>query len=74
MNEEIEEILEQFANIFTDSLRMLQEEIEENKDLKNQLNDIHSNFCKFNWQESNGKQIYNQLKELFESIYRKENK
>ena len=46
----------------------------ENKELKKQLNDIHSNFCKFNWKESNNRQVYNQLKELYESIYRKGNK
>jgi cell division protein FtsB len=44
----------------------------ENKELKKQLNDIHSNFCKFNWKESNNRQVYNQLKELYESIYRKD--
>lgn len=48
--------------------------IKEYKELKKQLNDIHSNFCKFNWKESNNRQVYNQLKELYESIYRKGNK
>ena len=48
--------------------KVLEKQIEE---LESQLIDIHSNFCKFNWKESNGEQVHNQLKELYESIYRK---
>lgn len=44
---------------------------EENKQLYRQLQDIHENFCKFDWQNSNPKQLHNQLAELYESIYRK---
>lgn len=56
-------------NQYTSAIENL---IKEYKELKKQLNDIHSNFCKFNWKESNGKQVYNQLAELYESIYRKD--
>lgn len=52
-------------------LNLIEKQEENNKKLKNQLTDIHSNFLKFNWEESNGKQVHNQLKELYESIYRR---
>ena len=51
-------------------LYLYNKEKEKNKELKKQLQDIHDNFCKFNWKESNGEQVYYQLKELYESIYR----
>jgi len=80
----LEEFLEQYnasypeekewVAIYPNQIQAIENLIQENKELKKQLNDIHSNFCKFNWQESNGKQVYNQLAELYESIYRKENK
>ena len=33
---------------------------------------IHENFCKFDWKNSNGEQVHNQLKELYESIFKNE--
>lgn len=51
-------------------LDLYNKEKEKNKELEKELCDIHSNFCKFNWKESNGVQVYNQLKELYNSIYR----
>lgn len=33
---------------------------------------IHENFCKFDWKNSNGEQVQNQLKELYESIFKNE--
>ena len=58
------EILLNFKDLYN-------KEKEKNKELEKQLKDIHSNFCKFNWKESNGKQVYNQLAELYKSIYKK---
>lgn len=52
-------------------LNLIKKQQTEIKNLKMQLQDIHDNFCKFNWKESNPKQVHNQLKELYESIYRK---
>lgn len=36
------------------------------------LQKIHDNFCKFDWKNSNGEQVHNQLKELYESIFKNE--
>lgn len=33
---------------------------------------IHENFCKFDWKNSNGEEVHNQLKELYESIFKNE--
>lgn len=33
---------------------------------------IHENFCKFDWENSNGEQVHNQFKELYESIFKNE--
>jgi hypothetical protein len=33
---------------------------------------IHENFCKFDWKNSNGEQVHNSLKELYESIFKNE--
>ena len=41
-----------------DLLNLYNKEKEKNKELEKQLQDIHDNFCKFNWKESNGKQVY----------------
>ena len=60
-----------FQEVLQRLLDLYQKEKEKNKELEKQLNDIHDNFNKFNWQESNAKQIHNQLAELYESIYRK---
>ena len=63
-------------NLIEKQQKELNKEKEKNDELKEQLCDIHNNFCKFNWKESNGVQVYNQLKELYNSIYRtkKENR
>ena len=60
-----------FQEVLQGLLDLYQNEKEKNKQLEKQLQDIYDNFNKFNWQESNAKQIYNQLAELYESIYRK---
>lgn len=50
-------------------LTAYEKEKEKNKELFNQLNYIHECFCKFNWKESSGEQVYIQLKELYKSIF-----
>lgn len=36
------------------------------------LQKIHENFCKFDWKNSNGEQVHNNLKELYESVFKNE--
>lgn len=42
----------------------------ENKQLKEQLQNISNEFLKYNWKEATQEQIYNQLKNLYESIFK----
>ena len=42
----------------------------ENKQLKEQLQNISNEFLKYNWKEAAQEQIYNQLKNLYESIFK----
>ena len=44
---------------------------EENKQLKEQLQNISSEFLKYDWENSNKEQIINQLVSLYNSIFRK---
>ena len=44
---------------------------EENKQLKEQLQNISSEFLKYDWKTSNKEQIINQLENLYNSIFRK---
>lgn len=43
---------------------------EENKQLKEQLQNISSEFLKYDWKTSNKEQIINQLESLYNSIFR----
>ena len=43
---------------------------EENKQLKEQLQNISSEFLKYDWKASNKEQIINQLESLYNSIFR----
>ena len=43
---------------------------EENKQLKEQLQNISSEFLKYDWKTSNKEQIINQLENLYNSIFR----
>lgn len=43
---------------------------EENKQLKEQLQNISNEFLKYDWETSNKEQIINQLKNLYNSIFR----
>ena len=44
---------------------------EENQQLKEQLQNISSEFLKYDWENSNKEQIINQLESLYNSIFRK---
>ena len=44
---------------------------EENKQLKEQLQNISNEFLKYDWKTSNKEQIINQLENLYNSIFRK---
>lgn len=41
-----------------------------NKQLKEQLQNISNEFLKYNWKEATQEQIYNQLKSLYESLFK----
>lgn len=43
---------------------------EENKQLKEQLQNISNEFLKYDWKTSNKEQIINQLESLYNSIFR----
>lgn len=43
---------------------------EENKQLKEQLQNISNEFLKYDWKTSNKEQIINQLENLYNSIFR----
>ena len=44
--------------------------MEENQSLKKQLQNISSEFLKYDWENSNKEQIINQLESLYNSIFR----
>ena len=44
--------------------------LEENKQLKEQLQNISNEFLKYDWKTSNKEQIINQLESLYNSIFR----
>lgn len=44
--------------------------LNENKKLKNQLQNISNEFLKYDWKTSNKEQIINQQKNLYNSIFR----
>lgn len=46
----------------------------ENKQLKEQLQNISNEFLKYNWKEATQEQICNQLKSLYESIFKEVSK
>lgn len=49
---------------------LLKLNVEENKQLKEQLQNISNEFLKYNWKESTQEQICNQLKSLYKSIFK----
>lgn len=44
--------------------------LEENKELKEQLQNISNEFLKYDWKNATQEQVYNQLKGLYESIFK----
>ena len=80
---ELEEAIERLKRGIEDTIfSTLYSQEQEEEDIKTVLNHltkqdkmiqkIHENFCKFDWKNSNGEQIQNQLKELYESIFKNE--
>lgn len=47
---------------------------QENKQLKEQLQNISSEFLKYDWKNATQEQVYNQLKGLYESIFKEVSK
>lgn len=43
---------------------------QENKQLKEQLQNISNEFLKYDWKNATQEQVYNQLKGLYESIFK----
>lgn len=43
---------------------------QENKQLKEQLQNISNEFLKYDWKNATQEQVYNQLKSLYESIFK----
>ena len=68
---EKEENYQKYVDAITLIVELYNKQKERIKELEKQLQDIHDNFCQFNWQESNAKQMHNQLTDLYESINRK---
>lgn len=44
---------------------------QENKQLKEQLQNISNEFLKYDWKNATQEQVYNQLKGLYENIFKK---
>ena len=49
---------------------LLKANAEENKQLKEQLQNISNEFLKYDWKNATQEQVYNQLKSLYESIFK----
>lgn len=47
---------------------------QENKQLKEQLQNISNEFLKYDWKNATQEQVYNQLKGLYESIFKEVSK
>lgn len=71
MNEEDKIHINSFKFYDRDELEELTKEYYlENKQLKEQLQNISSEFLKYDWKTSNKEQIINQLESLYNSIFR----
>ena len=55
---------------YEDSQSIMAELTTENKQLKEQLQNISNEFLKYDWKTSNKEQIINQLESLYNSIFR----
>jgi len=51
------------------SLKLLRTVLNHLTKQEKMIQKIHESFCKFDWKNSNGEQVHNQLKELYESIF-----
>ena len=63
----------QFTNIFNESIKINETALslyKENQELKEQLQNISNEFLKYNWETATQDQICNQLKSLYESIFK----
>lgn len=47
--------------------------IEQNKNLKNKVQSVHEELCKYDWKNSTSEQIYNQLSSLYKAVFDENN-
>lgn len=57
-----------YATIFHSMRKEIDDLQKENKQLKKKLQNISNEILKYNWKTATQEQIYNQLKNLYESI------
>lgn len=50
--------------------KFIDELLQESKQLKEQLQNISNEFLKYDWKNATQEQFYNQLKSLYESIFK----
>ena len=72
--EHIKNYKKKYAKTHDSSFKKLQDKYkqlqQENKQLKEQLQNISNEFLKYDWKNATQEQVYNQLKGLYESIFK----
>ena len=59
-----------YKNEYENNQEIIKSLLNENKQLKEQLQNISNEFLKYNWKEATQEQVYNQLRNLHESIFK----